>query len=174
MIAGLEFFKSRRFWVVLTASTSAVTVGTAGVSVMLVLYFPQMAGGTHGFFSMLAGFAFCILAAGAVWFFYRSVYLARPLQDGYSLRRTIGVIVAASMVAFSESAAVYWLLVAPILAGRADGSVALVGSMMAANFFGLFAGRVIAEFEQTAIMDAKYGLDERAAMTARPPKTTGR
>lgn len=174
MIAGLEFLKSWRFWVVLTASTSAVTIGTAGVSVVLTLSFPRLAGWTHGLFSMLAGFAFCILVAGIVWFFYRSVNWARPRPDEHSLRRFIGVIVAAGMVALLEGMAVYLLLVVPILAGRADGSVALVVSMMAANFFGLSAGRVIAEFEQTAIMDAKYGLDERATMTARPPKATGR
>ena len=163
MIAGLEFLKSRRFWIVLTASTSAVTVGTAGVSVMLTLYFPQLARGSHGVFSMFAGFAFCILVAGAVGFSYRSVYWARPLPDGHFLRRYIGVIVATGSVASLEGMMVYWFLVAPILAGRADGSVALVASIMAANFFGISAGRIIAEFEQTATMDAKYGLEESAA-----------
>ena len=163
MIAGLEFLKSRRFWLVLTASTSAVTVGTVGISVMLSLYFPQMTGGIHGLFSMLAGFAFCVLVAGAVWFFYRSADWRRPLSDKHSLRRYFGVIIAAGMLAFSESAAVCWLLVVPILAGRADGSSAFMVSMMAANLFGLTAGRVIAEIEQATTMDAQYGLDEDAA-----------
>ena len=49
MIAGLEFLKSWRFWIVLTASTSAIMLGKAGVHIALMLYTPRpetITGGT--------------------------------------------------------------------------------------------------------------------------------
>lgn len=43
MIAGLEFIRSWRFWIMLIAATSAVTLGSAGVHIALALYLPAMA-----------------------------------------------------------------------------------------------------------------------------------
>lgn len=150
MITGFEIFKSWRFWLVLFASTSAVTLLTAGTYVLSVYYFP-LERGTEGLFLLLAGFATAFLAVVAVGCFYLYGVRVPATRTDCSVLCYLGVLIAGLIVIYPEAAATHWLLIKPVLPATTDGSISMLASAMAANFFVVGAGRLIGGFELSGI-----------------------
>jgi hypothetical protein len=113
MIAGLEFLKSRRFWIPLFAVSMAVALGSASVHIVLNLYFPAIA--ANEFSSHLGGIAVVMLYAVVLWFFpWRTAQRVRYPEE-YTWRLMLAGGFSAILVSALVFAAVHWLLVEPIL-----------------------------------------------------------
>ena len=158
MIAGLEFLKSWRYWLVLTASTSAIMLGAAGAHIASVLYFPPRGGEPDSLYPLLAGFVLFWLGAGLFWLFYwRNAQIYNEPEE-HSIRFFLGVIFATSIVVILERVSVNRLILEPIVSGESGPGF----SYLAAYLFGIVFGPVIARIERTAMIGAGSDADRSA------------
>lgn len=156
MNEGLEFLKSWRFWASLTALTSAITLGGAGVYIASVLYFPQLAGEPIPLFPLLAGYAPVFLAGGVCWLFYRRDDRAHRYHKEHGLPVVLGTVLATALVVLPVVVSVHWLIVEPIVPD-APGS----GIYRSSGFlFGVIFGPLIASVEGAAMSDADAGASQ--------------
>jgi hypothetical protein len=148
MIAGLEFLKSWRFWVVLTASTSAVMLGVACANIVSTLYFPLPGGNPNPLYPSLAGLVVFVLIMGLLWFFYRPRKRGTNYPEGHNLRFSLGIAVATAIVVIIENLAVTRLLLDPVLGANEYQHF----SLSFAFLFGIIFGQWVAMTEWTAMM----------------------
>ena len=151
MIAGLEFLKSWRFWVVLTASTFFINLGTAGAYIAAVFYFPPMYDGSpddiyHG----LTGFLLMILFVIAAPVMVGRDGHGRPYPEAHQIRLMLAVGFTVAVVIGLEAYAIRWFLLDPILDGAASSNITPVFGIL----FGISGGRWIAEAEWAAMTGA--------------------
>ncbi len=162
MITGLEFLKSWRFWVVLTASTSAITLGTAGVYIASVQYLTLVGGEPDPLYIFLAiylaGFALCFLAGAVLWLYYRRDESDRHYPEKHRTRLFLGSIGATSIVVLFENTAVHWLIVQQIVQDQPVGGFYYIGAIL----FGIGFGPLIASREWAAMLDTDDDPDRAA------------
>lgn len=163
MIAGLEFLKSWRFWIVLVASTFLITLGTAGGYIVSVRYFPLLSGEPDPLYQMLAGFAVCFPVGGLVWLFYRQEKPVRRYPKERKLRLALCVAVATGIVVVIENFAVTRFLLDPVLGADANQHL----STLFAFLFGMGFGQAIASTEWAAMIGP--GSDADRAVTPESP-----
>lgn len=159
MIAGLEFIRSWRFWIMLTASTTAIMLGSAGVHIALTLFLPVMAVEPDPFFSLLGGVAVLFLATG-LWFIHLRNKQALHYPKEYRELLSLFIAITSVFVVILEWVAVNWLIVKPIVA---DAPGATVYSLFVFLFAFSF-GQWIAVAEWAAMT----GVDSDADRSATP------
>lgn len=150
MIEGLEFLKSSRFWLVLTASTSAIMLGMAGAYIVSALYFPPLSGKPDPLYPTLAGLAIFFPVTVFIWLFYRRVDQAHSYPEEHKLRFELGLAAATAVVVIIEYLAVTRFLLDPVLGANAYQHF----SFGFAFIFGAIFGRLAASAEWAAIMDS--------------------
>lgn len=119
MIAGLEFLRSWRFWLMLTASTSAVTLASTGAHIVVALYFPLVDGKPDELYHGMLAFAFFTPIAGLTVNFARLNARDSQYPEGREPPLFGGVLVAAAVVVSVEDIAVTRLLLEPVLGADA-------------------------------------------------------
>lgn len=162
MIAGLEFLKSWRFWVVLVASTFAITLGSAGVHIALALYLPAIAVEPDEFYSLLGGVAVLFLATG-LWFIHLRNKQALHYPEEYRELLSLFIAITSVFIVILEWVAVNWLIVKPIVADAPGGTVYSLFVFLFAFSF----GQRIATEEWAAITGA--GSDADRSVTPQSP-----
>ena len=147
MIAGLEFLRSRCFWLVLTAWTSAITLASAGAHVLVALYFPQVDGKPDELYHGLLALAFFTPIAGLASFFDRRNARDSQYPEGREPTLFVGVLVAATVVVLVEDFAVTRFLLEPVLGADAH----LFFSFLLAFIFGVTFGEEVAKKVQADV-----------------------
>lgn len=164
MVAGLEFLKSWRFWLVLTGSTTAITLGTAGGHIAAALYFtPMLDGSPDQIYLLFTGFLLLILFSVVAWYMFArdGRYLLYP--KSYEIRLFLAVAVATGVVVGLEGLAIRWFFVAPLLDGAASSNFTLVFGFL----FGIGGGQWAARAEWAAM--AGMGAKRRRSVTPEQP-----
>lgn len=153
MIEGLDFIRSWRFWIMLVASTSAVTLGVAGAYIVSALYFPLVDGKPGRLYHLLVALAFFLPFVGLVWFFFRREAQVAHYSEDHRLRLIAGVAVAAAIVATIEDLVVTLFFLVPVLGANANQHLTIIFAL----FFGMGFGQDIAAKEQAKMMGYDYG-----------------
>ena len=164
MTTGLEFFRSRRFWVLFLGSTSLVMLASEGVHIAVVSYLQALDIEPDPFFSLLGGFAVLSVSVAVFWFAYvRKNGAPRYPKEREGLLFLI-IMVVAMLVTLAEWSAVHFLFmrwIAPDAAGNGGFSVFLVWA------FALGSGPYIAMVEWEAFTGANN--DPNNAATSDSP-----
>jgi hypothetical protein len=159
MTAGLEFLISWRFWLMLTGSTSAITLGTAGGHIAAVLYFtPMLDGSPDQIYSLLTGFLLLIFFTVAAWYIFGrgDSYFLYP--KAYEIRLFLAVAAVTGVVVGLEALAIRRFFVDPILDGAASSNFTTVFGFV----FGFGGGQWASKAAWSAMTGAGSDSDRSA------------
>ncbi len=164
MTTGLEFFRSRRFWIFFLGSTSLVMLASAGMHIAVVSYLLALDIEPDPFFSLLGGFAVLSVSVAVFWFAYvRKKGAPRYPKERQGLLFLI-IMVVAMLVAVAEWSAIHFLLMSWMAPDAADNGGFSAFPVWA---FALGSGPYIAMVEWEAITGANN--DPQRATTPELP-----
>lgn len=151
MPEGLEFLKSWRFWVLLSAGTLVVTLGSAAAHIVSVHYLPFRAGGPEIVLPFLASGAW-LLAVGsflAIFCYGRRSRVQYP--EKYVSRMAVALPAISCVLGIAAIVAVQRIVLRPIVPDYPFHGLHSVLPFL----FGITYGRVIAEAERAAMTGAR-------------------
>lgn len=151
MPEGLEFLKSWRFWVVLSAGNLLVTLGTVAAHIVSVLYLPFRAGEPEIVLPFLASLVWSIAVGSLLCIVCRGRWQNTQYPAKFQMRMAFTATVVSGLMNLAAVIGIERAVLMPIVPDYPFQGLLPVVPLL----FGISYGRLIAEAEWTAMTGAR-------------------